>query len=429
MQLSGGVFCAAGTSVQEALGLADSPERYFRHYMDLNQWILRPGLIRTFCEQSTPTFEWLLGLGLEVPATLSANSHQPGIRRLGVEDTRRGHVPVGEGYALTQVLETARRDRGCELVLNTRVEQLVMAGPRVVGVMADGVEVRVGSVVIASGGFTRNPELLARYFPAALRAGEDMYAVSAPGCRGDHIAFAEQAGSPLVGQGWGMLLIGAYFQRHHHWQAGFPPVSRVLVDATGRRFMDEDSPYSVAWELFQAAGGSAWMIFDEAARRRLDPGYTGWSPERVQEEADAGRTHRAPDLASLGGMIGVPADVLSATIELWNETLPKGTDPEFLRHETLAVYGYPTPDPIREPPYYAVRTLPGQLIISQTGLQIDGWARAIDRCGRPIPGLYAAGEAGGGVLGPHYIGATALSNALTMGRRAGLHASGHTGGQ
>src|SRR5262249_37363984 len=160
---------AAGTSVQAALGLADSPDRYFRHYMDLNQWTLRPGLIRAFCEQSTPTFEWLLGLGLEVPAKLSANSHQPGIRRLGVEDTRRGHVPVGEGYALTQVLETARRERGCELVLNTRVERLVMDGRRVAGIIADGVEVRVDSVDIASGGFTRNPELLARFFPAALR--------------------------------------------------------------------------------------------------------------------------------------------------------------------------------------------------------------------------------------------------------------------
>jgi succinate dehydrogenase/fumarate reductase flavoprotein subunit len=84
MALSGGVFCAAGTSVQKAMGLEDSPESYYQHYMDLNQWVLRPSLIRTFCRESTPTFEWLLSLGLEVPPHFSENSHQPGIRKLGV---------------------------------------------------------------------------------------------------------------------------------------------------------------------------------------------------------------------------------------------------------------------------------------------------------------------------------------------------------
>ena len=205
MLLSGGVICAAGTSVQAALGIDDSPADYYQHYMDLNQWLLRPGLIRSFCQQSAPTFEWLLSLGLEVPANYSTNSHTPGLRRVEVEDTRRGHVPVGEGYALTQVLERARRERECELVLNTRVERLVIEDGRVSGVVADGVAAKADAVVVASGGFTRNSELLARYFPATQRAGEDLFVVSGPGSRGDHITFAEQAGCALAGEGSGML--------------------------------------------------------------------------------------------------------------------------------------------------------------------------------------------------------------------------------
>ncbi|MGI5129868.1 FAD-dependent oxidoreductase [Pseudonocardia sp. CA-107938] len=426
MALSGGVFCAAGTSVQSALGLEDSPELYYRHYMDLNQWVLRPGLIRTFCYESTPTFEWLLGMGLEVPPHLSENSHQPGIRKLGVEVPRRGHIPVGEGYALAQVLERARKDRGVELVLGTRVERLLIENGRVTGVVADDVEVRVPAVVVASGGFARNDELLARLFPRALRAGADRYVVAGQGSRGDHVAFADQVGAAIVGEDWGSLLIGAYFQRDHHWQSGFPPVARVLVDGTGRRYSDEDAPYSVAVSLMEAIGGHAWMVFDEAGRRGLPPGYPAWSPEPVQAEADAGRTHRAGDLRTLAGMIGADPDTLVATLERWNETLPNGYDPEFLRHESLAAYGYPTPARIAEPPFYAVRTLPIGLIVTQAGLQIDEHARVIDRFGRVIPGLYAAGEAAGGILGPHYIGATSIASALTMGRRAGHHASGRS---
>jgi len=117
---------------------------------------------------------------------------------------------------------------------------------------------------------------------------------------------------------------------------------------------------------------------------------------------------------------------LVATLERWNETLPTGYDPEFLRHESLKTYGYPTPARIAEPPFYAVRTLPIGLIVTQAGLQIDEYARVIDRFGRVIPGLYAAGEAAGGILGPHYIGATSIASALTMGRRAGHHASGRS---
>jgi len=421
--LSGGVFYAAGTSVQAALGLEDSPERFYQHYMDLNQWSLQPGLIRRYCTESAATFEWLLSLGHEVPPHLSANSHQPGIRRVETESPRRGHIPAGEGYGLAQMLDAERRRMGVEVVLRTRVERILVADGRVTGVVADGIEVTADSVIVASGGMARNPELLERFFPAALRPGDELFIVAADGSRGDHIAFAEQTNSSIVGTGWGVLLIGAYFQQYHHWEAGFPPVARVLVDPNGRRFMDEDAPYTAAWTLFERIGGSAWMIFDEVGRRALKPGYPAWSPDRILAEVEAGRTFAADDLAGLAAQLDLPAQALEATLKRWNDTVPTGTDPDFLRHESLGNHGYGTPDPIVEPPFYAVRTLPNQLVLTHPGIEIDEWARAVDRYGRIIPGLYAAGEAGGGVLGPHYVGATSIGNALTMGRQAGRHAA------
>ena len=423
MALSGGVFCAAGTSVQAALGIEDSPERWFRHYMDLNQWVLRTGLIRIFCVQSTATFEWLLGMGLEVPAKLSASGQQPGVFSLREGEIRRGHVPVGEGYALTELLDKARRDRRIDVVFNTRIEQLIIEDGRTCGVVADDVEARADAVVITTGGMARSPELLQKYFPDVRIAGDDLFVVSGPGSRGDHIGLGGQADCSIVGQGWGMMLACAYFQGLHHTRAGHPPLSRLLVDGSGRRFANEDATYTPMFNLLKQAGGSAWMIFDEAGRLGLDPTYASWTADNVLAEVAAGRTFRGDDARELAVQIGVAPSALAATLDRWNATLPVGTDPDFGRDETLAALACGSPEPMSKPPFYAVRVLPAQLIQTHAGLEIDQHAQVIDNVGRPVPGLYAAGEAGGGVLGPHYVGATALANALTMGRIAGASAA------
>ncbi|QIP69094.1 FAD-dependent oxidoreductase [Streptomyces sp. VN1] len=425
-QLSAGLFTAAGTGVQRGLGIEDTAERHFQHYMDLNQWQLKPGLIRAFCAAAGPTLEWMLGLGLDVPAAVSPDAHTPGLCRAGVEDVWRGHVPRDQGYGLVQVLDRARRERGVEAVLNTRVERLLFEEGRVAGVVADGIEVRAGAVVVASGGFAQDPGLLDRYYPEAHEAGDSLFVVAAPGSRGDHFAFAEQTGASLTGHGWGLMLPTAYFQRYHHWQAGFPPKSRVYVNGSGRRFMDEDASYAVSTGIILAQDGPVWAVFDEKARLGLPTGYADWTPERVAEEVRAGRTLSAATLTELAAAMDVPSDALSATVTRWNARLAaSGADPDFLREDSLAAKGSPQPPaPIAAGPYYAARVLPAELVCTHTGLEIDHDAAVLDRTGTPVSGLFAAGEAGGGVLGMRYVGGgNAVANALTMGRVAGRNAA------
>ncbi|MEU1951755.1 FAD-dependent oxidoreductase [Nocardia rhamnosiphila] len=424
-QLSAGLFTAAGTSVQRALGIEDSAEKFFQHYMDLNQWVLRPGLIHTFCEQAAPTLEWLIGLGVEIPAVESGNAHQPGLARAGVEDVWRAHVPKDQGYGLVQVLDRARRGHGVEVVLNTRVEELLVTDGRVTGVVADGIEVRGGAVVVATGGFAQDPGFVDRYFPAARAAGEALFVVAAPGSRGDHLRFGAQVEAALAGHEWGLLMPTVYFQRHHHWQSGFPPPSRLYVNRDGRRFMDEDAPYAVSTGILDQQGGSAWMIFDEKARVGLPAGYTDWTPERVAEEAAAGRTARADTWDELAAAIEVPAATLKAGVDRWNAQLPAGADDDFRRHVSLAAKHSDTRlEPITEGPFYAAEILPAELVCTHTGLEINSDTAVLDATGRPVPGLFAAGEAGGGVLGLRYVGGgNAVANALTMGRIAGRAAA------
>lgn len=424
-QLSAGLFTAAGTSVQRGLGIEDSAEKFFQHYMDLNQWVLNPGLVRAFCENTGPTLEWLLELGVEIPARESANAHMPGLCQAGVEDVWRGHVPKDQGYGLVQTLDRARRELGVEAILGTRVQRLLVEDGRVVGVVADDIEVRAHAVVVASGGFAQDPELLAQYYPYPLAAKESLFVVAAPGSKGDHLRFAEQVDSSIVGKDWGLTMPTAYFQRYHHWQAGFPPKSRVYINETGRRFMDEDASYAVSGGLMDLQGGHVWVIFDEKARRGLPSGYTDWDADRIAEEADAGRTLRAGSLTELADLIGVPAAALTATIERWNTQLPNGIDEDFLRHRTLGNKGSTSnPDAIAEGPFYAARMLPAELVCTHAGLEINKNAEVLDTIGNVVPGLYAAGEAGAGILGLRYVGGgNAVANALTMGRMAGRNAA------
>ncbi|WP_418058189.1 FAD-dependent oxidoreductase [Pimelobacter simplex] len=424
-QLSAGMFTAAATSVQKALGVEDTVERFFQHYMDLNQWLLKPGLVRRFCELTGPTLEWLLDLGVEVPAQVSPDAHTPGLTRAGVEDVWRAHVPKDQGYGLVQVLDRARKRGGVEAVLHTRVERLLVTEGRVSGVVADGVELTAGAVVVASGGLAQDPALVERWFPDALKAGESLFVVAAPGSRGDHLGFGRQVSASVAGEGWGLMLPAAQFVRSHHWQAGFPPASRVHVNDVGRRFMDEDASYAVSGGQIEAQGGPVWMVFDEAARQALPEGYADWTPARVDALVAAGEIVRADDLPALAARIHVPADRLVATVERWNDQLPHGTDADFQRDQTLATKGVTAPlAPIATPPFHATRVLPAELVCTHAGLEIDHNAAVLDERGRPIPGLFAAGEAGGGVLGSRYVGGgNAVANALTLGRLAGQNAA------
>ncbi|MEV0049923.1 FAD-dependent oxidoreductase [Saccharopolyspora shandongensis] len=424
-QLSAGMLTAAATGVQRALGVEDSPERMFQHYMDLNQWRVLPGPTRMFCEQSGTLIDWLLDLGVEIPAQLSRNAHMPGLTRAGVEDVWRGHVPKDQGYGLVQALDRARRRLKVDLALGSRATDLLRDGPAVRGVVVDGAEVTAPSVVVACGGLAQNPELVREYFPDAGIAGDSLFVVAALGSRGDHIALAERHDLSLFGHGWGLLLVTAEFQRFHHWQSGFPPASRIHVNADGHRCMDEDAPYAVSPGILKDHGGFVWAVFDEAARTGLPPGYADWAADRVLEEVGKGVVRCADTLPELASRIDVPAANLTRSVERFNALFERGHDEDFLRHESLAAKQIdPRLPPVGTGPFYAVRMLPAELVCTHTGLRIDSRARVLDTGGHVVPGLYAAGEAAGGILGERYVGGgNSVAHALVLGRLAGQEAA------
>jgi fumarate reductase flavoprotein subunit len=415
--LSGGVFYAAGTSVQRAAGVEDDAERLYRYYMTFNRWNLEPWLIRRFCEESAPTLEWLIGLGVDYPVE--------GLYISGMDDTPRGHHSRGSGIEFFERLLGAASARGVTIHANIRTGSLVEEEGRIVGARAQGTEFRAGSVVLATGGYGANRALLAEFNPRV--AAEDerwaFYFGSATS-RGDGIVMGRAIGARVTGAGRLLVNASPGFSRD---VADFHPPWLVFVNRDGERFTDETAPYAIIGHRIEdQPGGYCFTIFDEPARAaspsrhpfadKLGVGDFAYSGDRLLEEARKGRVLAAATLDELAAKAGIDTVTLKATVAAYNADVTAGGDSRFFKKGSLS--------PIETPPFYAAEVHAASFGATSAGLRIDPEARVLDHSTKPIPGLYAAGEATGGVLGERYVGGgNYISNAVIFGRIAGRNAA------
>ncbi|KMS50548.1 fumarate reductase [Novosphingobium barchaimii LL02] len=410
--LSGGVFYAAATSLQREAGIADdTADAMYQYYMTLNQYKLEASLVRTLCEQSTEAFEWLreIGVGFTTDNLYAS----------GVDKIRRGHRATGDGAGIVEGLEGFLSGKAVDTVLETRVESLLVERGRVAGIVADGQPVRSNAVVLATGGFGANPEMLARLYPDAARYGDLHWYIGAPTCRGDGIKLAQQVEGQVSQHNRGLLLITPGFAKDLE---SYLPGWLMMVNRDGRRFVDETIEYSVlAAVLDEQPGQDCYAIFDEASRlasrtTRYRPAPS-WTAERLAEHVEAGTLVRGATLAELADTLGLPAKRLATTAERYNEFNQIGVDQDFFKPAEML-------RPVTEGPFYAAHIRPGIICWTGTGIRIDTQARVLDAADRPVPGLYAAGETTGGMFGQCYAaGGASIGNAVIFGRIAGRGAA------
>lgn len=418
--LSGGVIYAAGTSVQKAQGIEDSPQAMYDYIMTLNAWQTRPDIIRTFAERSAEAVEWMVSLGAEYEWVVKS----------GVDTVPRGHCTKGSGYTIGELLKNEVGARSIETALKTRVERLLVEDGRVCGVHAAGVDLRAKAVILTTGGLGNSPTMRARYFPSAAQHGDIVYAVhdDAPFILGDGIKLGEQVGAEITGHDTGLMLPSAGLVPKS--VEAFLPPWMMLVNDNGQRFMPENSPYAVSGYLIDEQPGShAWGIFDEKTlvegssdKRFSDPYHTGevsqtWDEELIRKHVASGKVMQADTLEELADKIGVNRLALRATADRYNENARNGVDPEWEKNA-------PKHFSIDEAPYFAVEVRASVIGQTSAGVDIDATTRVRDRNGRIIPGLFAAGETVGCIQGKRYSGGgMGVGNALTFGRIAGEQVS------
>lgn len=329
--LSAAVMYASATSVQKARGIEDTPEAMFRYIMTLAGWEANPKIMRIMCEQSGPALEWLKTLGVVFPEEYLLCS--------GVEDVPRGHPSMGLADALINAAGVA----GVEYALGTRVDELIIDAGRVVGVRADGADLHAGAVIITTGGFGNNPEMIRELYPTAASHGEKTYAVhfGAPYICGDGITLGRSAGADIVGVDTGLLLPTSGLGR---FVEAFLPPWALIVNVEGKRFMDESAPYAVSGYLMNSQPEQrGFAIFDDHAlevasqdMRFADPYHSGaamptWEYGLLKQSVANGKIIKADSIAELANKISVDGQSLGNTIERYNSDCDRGCDGEFSR--------------------------------------------------------------------------------------------------
>ncbi|WP_232838552.1 FAD-dependent oxidoreductase [Streptomyces geranii] len=372
----------------------------------------------------------------EVPAAELGEHAQLVREPLPMERWGRDQGPVLNGgraligRTLAAFLETGHGT----IRLNTALESLVVEDGRVVGIdaVSEGERVRIRAtrgVILAAGGFERDPDLRAKHQPPL--TGE--WSNGAPQNTGDALlaGMAVGAATELLDQAW--CIPGLV------WPDGLPLFHTgtrggIWVNAAGERFMNENLPYDQAGReilrLHRTTGVShipAHWVFDQ---RQLDrDGFGGPADQPVSPEwFESGSLRKADTLEELAELIDVPVESLRKTIEEFNTYAPTGVDERFHRGETpwdqIANYvlgfpahpelSFPAPPttewpnallpPLDTPPYYVATILPAD-IGTKGGLKTDEHARVLRPDGSVIDGLYASGNTMAAMSGRVYPGA------------------------
>ncbi|MBM3491570.1 MAG: FAD-dependent oxidoreductase [Alphaproteobacteria bacterium] len=372
-----------------------------------------PEVIATFGKAAGPTLRWLEGFGLRFDFLPSYLITQCTTRM----------APVGGGLQLVETLAGEAERRGASFFYQTTAHELLrdeegaVAGVKVRHRDGRWHDWRAAAVVLASGGFEGNPEMLARYVGPNARytrpvargghynKGEGIRMALALNAapNGDYSDFHAEPIDPRSGKGEPIVFVFPY---------------GVLVNRRGERFVDEasatvDAIYEkVTRRINEQPQGIAYVILDA----KLDEVPNWQRTVRSDQPAIV-----ADGMVELAGKLDLPADRLRTTVAAYNAACRPGMFKP-LELDGLATQGL---DPVKSnwarpldrPPYRAWPIIAANCF-TFGGLKTDASARVLDLDGEPIAGLYAAGETMGLYFGT-YTGATSVMRGAVFGRIAG----------
>lgn len=432
--ISGGGCFIVATPLQAEKGIADTPEKALEEWLRWGQGSADEEWARFYIEKGCDAlFHWMAGLGVNWDAL----NHQEG------NSVPRWHHPQGGGKALWQALYDAAQQRGvARWLTNTAATELILDRNVIAGLRVkrqdSGIEeeLKCQTVVMATGGFMSNVDMIRDYRPD-LRSLKLM-AGSHVGSTGDGHKMVEGIGGSLTHMDH--VWMYAYSTPDYRDPAqqrglvvrGLPDY--VWVNAQGQRFHNEtlSGGASATPAVLAQNPQYCWAIIDDAMRPGADisdPYYRDGATKHIQRiEAlfrDSPYIKSADTLQGLAVEAGLPPVEFEQAVRAYNSYIDEGleTDPEFGRPLTGR-------KKVQQAPFFALQFFPLSRK-SFGGVKTDLRCRVLDQEGRPIPGLYAAGEltgmAGGHINGRAGLEGTMLGPSLFSGRVAGAWAASAAG--
>jgi len=424
-----GDLCLVGTPFQEAQGIKDSPDLAYQDFMKWGE-DANADWVRYYVDHSrSEVYDWLtsLGVSFETLVLPAGNS------------VKRTHRTKGRGIGLVSPIfaECARRPN-VSFQWNTQAERLLVEGGRITGVATRNVrsraraELRARVVVLATGGFQSNLDMVRASWPTDLPYPQHFLVGSGINSTGTGHALAKSAGAELtrLDHQWNYIT-GLPDPRFGDGSRGVNAVNpdSIWVNSDAQRFVAERASPKIGFpKLVAQKGATYWSIFDESSKHAFWVAGSDWSSFDTIERlifADPKLVKTANTLGELAALAGLPATTLKATVERYNAMVDKGRDDEFQRFGPGKDF---KPKKLLKAPYYAVQFFP-LTRKSMGGVAIDTAARVLDAKRQPIAGLYAAGELTGlgGLNGKAALEGTFLAPSIVTGRVAGRSALAEIG--
>ena len=392
-------------------GYFDSVELMELDTMVGGKGINNPELVKTLCEGTADAIDWLDENGITLHNVSS----------FGGASVKRIHRPVNEegkvvsvGAYMIPLLQENCEKRGIDIVLNTTVDTILTdangAAVGVSGTDKDGntVVVNAKSVILATGGFGANLDMVTQYKPEL--AG--FMTTNAAGAQGQGIEMATAIGAGTVDMDQIQIHPTVEANTAALITEGLRGDGAILVNANGERFIDEVGTRDVvsAAEIAQP-GSYSWLIVDQAMAD---------ASSVIQGYIKKGYTKTGATYEELAKELDIDPATFANTMETWNGYVEAKNDPDFGRTSFA--------NPLNNGPYYAIKVTAG-VHHTMGGVTINSATEVLKEDGTVIPGLFAAGEVTGGVHGANRLGGTAVADFVVFGRIAGESAANYASAQ
>jgi fumarate reductase flavoprotein subunit len=425
-------FFAAESPTQQRMGIDAPRDALFKMAMDYAHWRINPRIMRAFINRSGDTVGWLEERGLVIDRI---PTYPPNI------NIRTFHFPKGGGAQVIEILVRECERLGVRLLVQTPAKKILIdASGKASGVIAvnNGKEFQINAraVVIATGGYGGNKELLEKHCPDY---SENIRSMGIPHM-GDGILMALEIGA--ASEGLGMLqLQGPVFEGARNGRSICMEPTTVWVNRKGERFTDEATGanhFECVNTMLQQPGRVSYTVFDETVKSgiidRIKKGYITYRglayrsnrdvisdlSDDLELEAKKGRVNISNTWKQIAKWIEAPPSVLESTVDEYNRSCNRGHDALFNKDRRFLIS-------LTKPPFYAVRCYP-IFLTTIGGIKINHNMEVLDTNYDRIPGLYAVGNDAGGWEPNTYnaiLSGHAFGFALNSGRIAGENASAH----
>ena len=401
---STGGINGAETSFQKALGIEDSKDLFYEDIMKGGHYLNDPALVRTLVDNAAPTLDWIAQMGADLTDVgLMAGS--------SVKRTHRPNGGLAIGPHLMKVLSDEAVAAGVDIRTgNTVLDILKSADGKACAVKVsqgqDGGEYTISAdaVIIATGGFGANLEMVADYCPY-LRG---FSTVNHKGATGDAFGWVEKFGAELYQMDQIQTHPTVEVKNSLMITEAVRGNGAILLNRDAKRFVNEmDTRDVVSAAILEQKKGTAFLFFDQAVRESLSA---------IENYDKLGLLLQSETLVGIASEAGMDEAALKQSLERYNAFQASGDDADFHRPGSQMAI------PLTKAPYYAVEVTPA-IHHTMGGIHIDSKARVLTVDGRIVEGLYACGEVTGGVHGGNRLGGNGVADIVVFGRIAGRQAA------